>query len=146
MLPYSPRPAQVHDGTSLTGPSTLTLSNGRQFAVIACTHIAAGCSSGASACKLQVAAGVAEERAAALRDSLAAEQAGSSVAVGVASNTHGLQWVVPPAQPGWAKALERAGGKGAGREARQAGVRRWVAALATVVVAAAAGFALGSSA
>lgn len=143
-VPTPAPPCQVHDGTSLTGPSTLTRSNGRQFAVIACAHIAASCSSGAAACKLQVAAGVAEERAATLRNSLAAERPGSCVAVGVASNKHGLQWLVPPAQPGWAQALERAGGKGEGREAQQTGVWRWLAALATAVAAAASGLALGS--
>lgn len=141
----------MHDGTSLTGPSTLTLSDGQQYAVIACTHIPASCSEAAAACKLEVAAGLAEERAEALRSSLE-PSSGCHVAVGVASSTHGLQWVLAPAQPGWSQdlKLERAGaprgskGPSAKRQVRH-GAWRLAAVLLTVAAAALLGFAVGSS-
>lgn len=155
-LPASPLHRQVHDGTSLTGPSTLTLSEagGHQFAVIACTHIPSGCSATAAASKLEVAASLAEARAEALRASLAASQPGSSfhVAVGAATSAHGLQWVVPPQQPGWGQELlllERAPGAGTSSAKRQVQKQlnawRLAAALLTVLVAAAVGFAVGNS-
>lgn len=154
-LPCSPH-RQVHDGTSLTGPSTLTLSDasGHQFAVIACTHIPGGCSAAAAASKLEVAASLAEARSAALRTTLAASQPDTAchVAVGVATSAHGLQWVVPPQQPGWGQELlllERAPGTGTSSAKRQVqkqwDVWRLAVALLTVVVAAAVGFAVGSS-
>ncbi len=141
----------MHDGTSLTGPSTLTLSDGRsQFAVIACTHIASSCTPAAAAIKLEVAAGLAEERAEALRSKLADTQPGSNchVAVGVATTADGLQWVLPPQQPGWGneQLLERAVSKGPCPKQRE-GQNAWrlAAVLLTVAVAAALGFAMGSS-
>lgn len=138
----------MHDGTSLTGPSTLTLSDGRQYAVIACTHIPAGCSEAAAACKLEVAAGLAEERAGVLRSSLV-PSSGCHVAVGVASSMHGLQWVLAPAQPGWGQdlQLERAGGSKRPSAKRQVRPSAWRLAATLLAVAAAAvlGFAVGSS-
>lgn len=141
----------MHDGTSLTGPSTLTLSDGRgQYAVIACTHIPGSCTPAAAATKLEVAAGLAEERAEALRSKLAAAQPGSDchVAVGVATTADGLQWVLPPQQPGWGneQLLERAVSKGPCPKRRK-GQNAWrlAAVLLTVAVAAALGFAMGSS-
>ena len=127
-------PYLYDDASRLTGASTITLGDGkRQAAVVACVHVAPACGTAAAEGRVQAAARLAEARAA----ELAADQpddgaAPAAVAYGVASNTAGLQWVVPPA--GWRSPalLDPVGaGAGAGKKvARKGGVLGWVTAAA----------------
>lgn len=124
-------PLLLEDATRLTGASTITLGDGKcQAAVVACVHVPPACSAAAAEARVQAAACLAHERAA----EVAAGQPGGqpAVAYGVASNTAGLLWAVPPA--GWrtpALLLAPAGAaSGSSKAGRKGGLWRWMTAAA----------------
>lgn len=90
-------PYLVAEHTSATGSSCVALADGLgSFAVLAIKHVPEGTHSSFEECRIEEAKWVAEQRAQKMQEEGLAVQPGSRMAVGVVSNSRGLEWVTPP--------------------------------------------------
>lgn len=144
-------PFLLEDRTNLLGASSVALTDGQgRFAVLACAFIPPATAGAALQSRLEGARALAEQRAEEVRRRVAVAAPASDsgavaepqVAVGMVSNTGGLEWVVPPVgMPHLCKppaaaarrtksASTAAAGCGVGR------LWRWAVAAAAAVIAA----------